>query len=433
MTDEPRTVAEPGLLPLPRRTWRLEGERAERYRKAAESLGARLEGDCFDVDRAGVSAELMRALAASSQPLPRGATPWIVADPEQAQALHTSERFSFESELLDRLLNEGRPFLERVTRTEAIAGFVRVEPAPPQTLADLSAVEGVRIELRTSSGSVEKLARLGEMNRELGKPENYLSRDYLQRMVELVVELRALHGELETLSVPPLAERVGAFCAPAFGSVYLFPGEPQDLLVHPPPYAKPGLEETYKGLASPIKLSSPHITQRLAQLGYLRYDLGLLPGRLQEIEDEVLLAAGVDPSVLPPSQRGSAVASRRAALPRTWHELNSLQSLLRSKEALNDARLAQLSEEARVKLAMPLKDAAVVGRLLSDLDHIDYPRFWRYNRVRFAASFADYSEVKKRYVWQRVSRSAGERPPPPQADAASDSKPDTDDIVFIGP
>ncbi|MBI3893670.1 MAG: hypothetical protein HY303_19295, partial [Candidatus Wallbacteria bacterium] len=211
MSDETREPAV--LLPLPRTTYRLEGDRAERYRQAAHALGARLEGDFFDVDRAGVCPELTRALEAAQPPPPKAVAPWIIVDPEQAVALHSSERFSFESELLDRLYEQGKGFLTKVAESEALAAFVHVAPKAPATLDDLSAVEEVRLELRTSSGSVEKLARLGELDGRLDRPENYLSREYVQSMVSLVVELRAIHGDLEGLSVPPLSERLGAVCA----------------------------------------------------------------------------------------------------------------------------------------------------------------------------------------------------------------------------
>ena len=412
-------------------TWRVEGDEATRYREAAALLGLELNAPAFDVDRAGQCPELAAALVAKPPAIPSGASVWLITGPGQGRVRHGSERFSFEEALLDRLFLHCAPFVEAITRREAILAILTVRPSPPASVEELSAVESARLELRSTSGILARFGSLAELDRGLNQPENYLSRTYLQKMVDSVVELSGVFGDISEMAPPDLLWEAGSYAAPALGGLYLFQGESRTLLVHPPPYHKPDLEETYKGLATPMKLSSPGLAQELQQMGLLEFDLQLLPRRLEEIEDENLLGAGLDPLTLGAADRGPALASRRATFPRVWRELSALQPLLRRREPLSEERLSQLSSEARVKLAVPVRDVPVVSRLLSELDHLDYPRFHAYNRLRFARHFEGFSELKKAHVLERIRRASLPGAPVPSATAGPRPEADPEGITFI--
>ncbi len=409
----------------------ISGEQAEAYRQAASSLGLKLNSSTFVIDRAGVCPELEQAMRAEPGAVPDGTAVWIILDEDQSRLAHRHERFSFESQALERLFDQGASLIRSVTSREPLIALLTIEPGVASTLEELSMMESFKVEFRTPSGSLVKILQLLDLDAGLENSDNHLSRDYIQSMVDLAADCGGSKAGLMSVRLPSLSGPVRSLCAPILGSVYWLPGEGQDLLLHPPPYGKPDLSETYQGLAQIVKLSSPRLARRLEEMGLVRFDGSLVPRRLQEIEDEALLAAGIDPFSLSLPDRSPAIASRRSSLPRAWHELTAVAALMRRKIPLQSEQLDGLSEESRVKLAQPLKEEDLIGRLLSDLDHIDYPRFYRYNRNRFFEHFADYAELKKKYVWQRIRQAATETGQARDEDDSGDGGKEDDPVHIV--
>jgi len=157
-------------------------------------------------------------------------------------------------------------------------------------------------------------------------------------------------------------------------------------------------------------------------------DIGLVPRRLRDIENEALLSWGQNPLAFDPDARRRTLMANLGKMPLAWHHLTAVE---RSRRQISDpgAVLVNLPPETKIKLFRPTVDDGVVEKLLAELDGSDPVRLYRTHRERFGSLLESLSDIRRTYLLRTVN-AALEWESSSAHSSGEPSDPDND-IVFL--
>ncbi len=390
----------------------VDGELAKRYNavlKEAFSWDCTL--DSFRVDKRGLSPEVAahlkeknpthRLLEFGENYLNIGSANryMIVVSPDQKDAPLVFPQTSYENGLFDEVYRQAKHTIEDVTHSEALFGEMEDGVDIFQTADDLLQLRTVEVNLDTSRGTVKNCLRLDQM---LGKlnVHNALDDEYISQLQGLAAILGGSTNRAIS-KVFPVTKEVHCFYAEFFKGAYCLRNfKNKDDLA--------GIFISHhqgqpKDLSSEILTSDLHDTELIKTLHkykFLQFNPDLVGRRLQEMEDETLLTAGIDLADLDDTARKREVTAHSSELSPTWTEMSKVRKVLGSS-SIKIKELVEADElcyETMLKLSEPVSKPEVINHLLAEIDPTDVIRMYEYNRSKLRREFPSMPLNRKRHV-----------------------------------
>ncbi|MEI7718653.1 MAG: DUF6638 family protein [archaeon] len=388
----------------------VDGELAKRYNSVLKQV---FDWDCdldsFRVDKRGISPEVAdylmtrnpdhRLLEFAENYLNIGSANryMIVVSPDQKGAPLVFPQTSYEDGLFDEVYRQARHTIEDVTHTEALFGELENGIDIFRTADDLLQLKTVETSLDTRKGTVRDCLELDKM---LGKfdVQNALDDAYVARLQELAKNVGSSAGRAIS-KVFPITREVHCFYAEFFNGVHCLrnfknkdgiagifishhQGRPRDL----------GSE-----IVS-LDLHDDDVIATLHKYKFLQYNPELVCQRLQEIEDDTLLAAGIDVADLDATARKREVTGRTLKYPLAWKELSEVRKILSNTSAKIKDLEDDLCYETRLKLSEPVSKPEVLNHMLAELDPTDTLRMYQFNVSKLRREFPKMPLNRQRHV-----------------------------------
>ncbi|HEU4322367.1 MAG TPA: DUF6638 family protein [Roseiflexaceae bacterium] len=367
---------------------------AERYAKALEQArGLDCPLDRFSVDRMGWSPQLA-ALFGEDYLGADALRSAIVLSPEQAEAPPLRRRFSYEAALIELIYLEAKPTLLHLIASEAALVELDGGLTFCRVPSDLLGITSALARIDTPSGTLDSTRDLLDLALDLGERSRLLDDGYIDQMLALVAKV----GDPRRRTLPPdLHLPVGSLWADLVGAgpaYVLRPERAQPIVIAARP--DPGLDPARSTV---LALDDPAVIGVLLGAGFLHYrqTLDQARRRLGELEIDALLGCGEQPDADLNRRRRQIVNSPavRQALPPLYWELDGVHKRLSNGGPLEPE---QLSLEARWALALPTRDADVMGHLMARFIRYDYRLLAQHLRRDVQFQWSGYSEAKQRYL-----------------------------------
>ena len=387
----------------------VDGELARRYHQVLKHVfDLECDVDSFRVDKRGLSPELCRCLR---EKYPdrlefgenylniRSANRFmIIVSPDQKSAHLVAPQTSYEDELYGIVYKLARHTIEDITQSEALYGELENGIDVFRSAEDLLQFRTIEISLDTLASTVKSILELKAMSSALGKEDSALNPEYIEKMQELVKKV----GNVKNRSVSdifPIKREIHCFYEEFFKGVHCLrnfrnednvqaifishhQGTPRDLG-----------EEVIS-----IDLHDPKLLDILHEYRFLRYNQDLIAQRAQEIEDETLLAAGIDVVDLNPHERKRKVIEYASKFPQSWHELREIAGITESTRRKIDKVVKDKSYETRLKLSEAASKKEIIEHMLAELDPTDPVRIFEANRRKLITEFPNLPLNRQRYI-----------------------------------
>jgi len=390
------TTAE--LLPV-------EGAQAERYRTMLrEVLGHNCELPSFTVDRGGWSPEVAADLGPDY--LRTGESTRLVAvlavDQARAALQHCSS--SYEALAIDRLHEAGRQLIGFLTFKHLLWGELDDHSGQVASPDDLLLVETVALTLDTQAKDLTQLGLFHRQAAELLRGDGLNRDSQVHAMLHLRERLARRLGDLRDLPFEGPVELkmgIGSFFSHLFGGCFVL-RDRESCLIYGDDAGEPS--ELVSSTIPCFRFDAPELVDYLQEKEFIRMDSGLIEQRIREMENELLLQQDLNPARVHFIQRRHALKQLRSLFPSSYHELRDLLKI--RGERKHRKRLPELigrcTPATRLKLAVPQRQPAFVGRLLADIDPSDCHRLYRYNTPRFQEIFGRATEAHKSYIYETL-------------------------------
>ncbi len=390
------------------RLFTIDGELAKRYNAVLEkAFGWKCDLDSFRVDKRGLSPEVAAYLKAQNPDhrllefaenyLNIGSANryMIVVSPEQKDAPLVFPQTSYENSVYDEVYRQARHTIEDVTHSEALFGELENGIDIFQTADDLLQLRTVELSLDTTRKTVRNYLELDRMLVKLSV-ENALDQEYVSHLEDLVRNLgRASNRAIS--KVFPITREIHCFYAEFFKGAYALrnfknrddisgifishhQGEPKDL----------GSE------ILTLDLHDEELLPLLHKYKFLQYNPDLVEQRLQEIENETLVARGVDVAELDATARKREVTHRTFSP--VWTELSEVRKILHNTSAKLRDLESDLSYQTRLKLSEPVSKPEILGHLLAELDPTDVIRMYEFNISKLKREFPKMPLNRQRHI-----------------------------------
>ncbi|MDD4308580.1 MAG: hypothetical protein PHU53_07220, partial [Thermoplasmata archaeon] len=128
----------------------------------------------------------------------------------------------------------------------------------------------------------------------------------------------------------------------------------------------------------------------------------LVDQRIEEIEDEVLLASGFDVVSMKSWERKSQILGCAKKLPESWHELRDVSTLLNHTRSGISGILEDKSYTTKLKLSEATAKPEIVNHMLAELDSTDPIRVYEFNRRKLVTEFPNIPANRQRYIAYRL-------------------------------
>lgn len=404
-----------GLFPV-------DGELAERYNNVLKRVfGFESELSSFRVDKRGLSPELSGHL---KQKYPdrlefgenylniKSANRFmVVVSPDQKDAPLIAPQTSYENDLFNEVYRQARHTIEDLTQSDALFGELENGITVFQSPYDLMQMRTVRISLDSLDGVSGLSQQLKDLSDRLGDKDesgndNALNDEYISKMRDLVK--RVGNVELRNISdIFPIKREVHCFYVEFFNGIHCIRNFKNDddvnaiyVLHH-----QGELRDFGSGVIA-LDLHDKYLLKTLHRYKFLKYDEGLVPQRISEIEDRVLLDSGIDVVSLANYDRKRQVNENVDKLPESWKELREIAGLMQTSGTEIEEAIKHKSYETKLKLSVATKKPAgkpeIVNHMLAELDPTDSVRVYQYNRRKFVTEFPTMPLNKQRYVCNQV-------------------------------
>lgn len=406
----------------------VDGELARRYNAVLKAVfGWESELDSFRVDKRGLSPEQAQHL---KQKYPdhrllefgenylniRSANRYmVVVSPEQATAPLIAPQTSYEGKLYLEVFSQARHTIEDVTASEVMFGELQDGGIDVfETADDLLHLRTVEVSLDTLQGTMRDYFELKRLSEGLGKTgedgiENALNSDYVKRMRDLVSRV----GDPRRRSISkvfPITKEVHCFYVEFFKGVHCLRNfkNRDDISTLLITHHQGNLTEKNLGPEIMIRdLRDENLISMLHGYKFLKYNADLLETRIREIEDEALLAAGVDVVSISDSERKRKITEMSSCFISTWRELREIAKIMRNSD---DVKLADVLDEknagyiTRLKLseATPNGKPEIINHMLAELDPTDPIRMYLFNKKKLIVEFPQLSLPRQRYIALRL-------------------------------
>jgi len=338
----------------------------------------------------------------------------VVVSPDQKSAPLVFPQTSYEDGLYDEVYRQARHTIEYITQTGALFGELDNGINIFRSAEDLLQFRTVEISLDTLDGAVGSFFELRNLAKDLGNKgkdglENSLNPEYIQRIQSLVKKVGNIR-DVEISKVFPITKEIHCFYVEFFQGVHCLRNfrnkeEVKTLFISHHQETKWELGE---GIVN-FDLHDPELIQMLHKYRFLEYDERLIDSRLREIENEAMLAAGVDIVDLTVPQRKRKIIELTATFPESWHELKDLAQQVESGSmGLDDAiKDKELKYETKVKLSTPSSKDEIINHLLAEIDPTDIRRVYEFNRRKFVTEFPKLPLNRQRYLAHALLNDTG--------------------------
>ena len=403
-----------GLFPV-------EGELAHRYNSVLKNaFGFESELDSFRVDKRGLSPEVCSYLKGrypdrlefGENYLNIGSANrfMVVVSPEQAQAPLIASQSSYEDGLFNEVYRQARHTIEDLTQSDALFGELENGITVFHSPYDLMQMRTVKITLDTLDGVSNLMQQLKDMSDKLGEQtngvDNALDNDYISKMRGLVE--RVGNVELRNVSdIFPIKKEVHCFYVEFFKGVHCLRNFKNDnntnaiYVIHH--------QEEVRDFGSEVIVLDLHdkdLLKTLHKYKFLRYDTALVPQRISELENEVLLANGVDVVGLASPTRKRKLKEyadpEAGKFPESWRELREIAGLIETSGAEAEEVLKHRSYETRLKLSVAARKPEIINHMLAEIDPSDVVRVYNSNPRKFRTEFSSLPLNRQRYVAHQI-------------------------------
>jgi hypothetical protein len=396
-----------GLFPV-------DGELAKRYNALLKAV---FNWDCdlesFRIGKRGLSPEVADYLKEKYPTSPlleygenylnmRSANRFmVVLSPDQKSAPLCFPQTSFDDSLCDEVYRQARHTIEDVTQTEAMVGELEDGITVHRTAQDLLELRTIEVSLDTVNRTVKDYFVLKRMADELGEDDNALNSEYVARMQTLVERL----GDIRPRAISkvfPITKEVHCFYVEFFKGVYCLrnfknkEGTKTLLLTNGQPELRTNLDGDVLNydIRNPITLTSLH------GFKFLQFSESLLEQRMLEIEDETLLANGIDIVSLSPQGRKAQLIGISDKFPKSYDEMRTIKRKMQSSGSKFGDLIKDMGYETRLKLSEPASKPEIFNHLLAELDSTDIVRMFQFNLRKLRREFSKLPLNRQRYVAQ---------------------------------
>jgi hypothetical protein len=387
----------------------VDGELAQRYNRVLKQV---FEFDCdvdhFRVDKRGLSPELADFLKAKypdrlefgENYLNIGAANrfMVVVSPDQRSAPLVAPQSSYEEKLFDEVYRTARHTIEDLAASDALFGELENGITLFRTAEDLMQLRTVRVSLDTLGGTSQAVSELNRLSGELGEGNNALDPEYIEKMRQLVAKVGNVNARAVS-DIFPIKTEVHCFYVEFYQGVHClrnFKNEDglRGIFISHHQGKPKDLGEEVIGL----DLHDQKVLKHLHEYRFLRYNPDLIEQRIAEVEDDLLLAKGVDVVGLEPSRRKAKLRQYSQELPKSWHELSDIRRTLDNTSADVEDEVEGASYETRLKLSEAVSKKEIINHMLAELDPSDPMRVYQFNRRKFRTEFPTFPVNRQRYV-----------------------------------
>jgi len=326
----------------------------------------------------------------------------IVVSPDQKSCPLVAPQTSYEDSLYEEVYRQARHTIEDVTSSEALFGELENGITVFNSAQDLLQLRTVEVSLDTLEETVKSYFELKKMADDIGRSNNALDPEYISAMQEMVKRV----GDIRNRSISkvfPITKEIHCFHEEFFKSVHClrnFKGR-QDIrtlfITHHQ------TEEKYWGEeVSLVDLHDESLIDILHKYKFLGYNSELVDQRIEEMEDEVLLASGFDVVSMKPWERKSQILVCVKKLPESWHELRDVSALLNHTRGDISGILEDKSYTTKLKLSEATAKPEIVNHMLAELDPTDPIRVYEFNRRKLVTEFPNMPANRQRYIAYRL-------------------------------
>ncbi len=395
--------------------FQVDGELAQRYLKVLKQVfDLECEVDSFRIDKRGLSPELSEYFNKKDpEKFKRGENYlnisaanryMIVLSPDQKTAPLISPQTSYEDELYNLVHKQARHTIEDLTASEVLYGELDNGISYFRSPEDLIQFRTIKVGLDTLEGTLNAREELVQMSDKLDEDDNALNEEYISKMKDLVKKV----GDIETRALSdifPIKKEIHCFQAEFFKGVYClrnFDKKDEVRGIFISHHQKP---ETKKELGKEILRYDVHeeeLIKTLHKYKFLRFEKGLIPQRIKEIEDDVLISEGIDVFKLSPEKYKKLVVEKRDKMPKSWNELNDIARIIENNDTDVQKLMKNKDYTTKIKLSSPLDKHDMINHLLARLDPTDYVRMYKNNIQKFKREFNDWTIEKQRYALNAI-------------------------------
>lgn len=397
----------------------VDGELAKRYHAVLKQVfDLNCDVDNFRVDKRGISPELCRYFKEkyperfeygdSYLNIKSANRFMIVVSPDQKSAPLVAPQASYDDNLCEEVYRQARHTIEDITTKEALFGEFENGVSIFDSPDDLLQLRTVEISLDTLEGTVKSYFELKRLSDNLGEKNNALNPEYITKMQKLVEKV----GDIRYRSISkvfPITKEIHCFYVEFFRGIHCLRNfRNQDdikaiLISH-------HQEGKIKGLGEEIlslDLHDKSLIDSLHKYKFLGYNKDLIEKRMQEIEDEVLLAEGIDLVELAPYERKRKVTDLYKNFPESYNELRKIAKTMKNTSTRIKDAVADSSYETRLKLSEPASKAEIMNHILAEIDPTDVVRVYESNKRKLITEFPDLPLNRKRYIAYTLLNHAG--------------------------
>ena len=311
------------------------GQLAEKYNQILkEVFDFECDLDSFRIDKRGLSPEIGSYLK-SKYPDKlefgenylnmRSANRFmVVVSPDQKNSPLIAPQASYDDEIFDLVHNHARHTIEDITQSEVLFGELENRISFYRTADDLLQMRTIDISLDTLNETVRNILVLRKMSDDLDNEENALDDNYIKKMQNLVKVV----GDVRYRTVSeifPIKKEIHCFYVEFFKGVHCLRNfRNSDSVKAIFIYHHQNLEKDLDEEIVAHELHDPELLETLHKYRFLKYNEKLIEKRIQEIEDEVLLADNIDVVDLNPYRRKKLVIEHAPKFPESWHELRDI-------------------------------------------------------------------------------------------------------------
>lgn len=391
----------------------VDGELAQRYLAVIKHV---FDLDCpitsFQIDKRGLSPELSDYF---SKEYPdrfeygenylnmRSANRFmVIVSPDQKNAPLVAPQTSYDNDLCDLVHQLARHTIEDVTQKSVLFGEFENGISLYQTADDILRLRTVEISLDTLDHTVKKILELRKLSEGLDEGENALDDDYIARMKSLVKQVGDVRYRMVS-DIFPIKREVHCFYAEFFKGVHVlrnFRSGDDVRCIFIYHHQKMGKSLGDEIIA--VDLHDASLIDTLHNYKFLKYNEKLIPQRIKEIEDESLLADGIDVVELNDYQRKRAVIEHTPNFPESWNELRDMAKMLENTRAKVEDLVEEKSYETRLKLSEAKRKPEIMDHMLAELDPTDPIRLYEANRKKLVTEFPELPINRKRYIAYRL-------------------------------
>jgi len=385
----------------------IKGQLAKRY---TDVLKDKFDIECdltsFRIDRRGMSPEVAEFVKDKNRNhanenidyLSIGTNRYmVIISPDQREAPLMLPQTSFEDELINKVLKKARVVIEELTQNEPLIGEMDDRVEIIHSIDDILNINSVSVTLDTPSETLPDMMRLAKMSQELDLGTNALSDKYIGRMRELIEKVGDVRGK-KLDKIFPIKQNTPSFYTSAIKGVHCFRElrnrDRKALVIYND--NTPNYHDQEE--VTVLERAHPEVIDMLRNYKFTTYDKKDIDLRRREIEDELFLSHDIDIVELSSTDRKKAMHRYKNELPDVWKELATLKRTASHSRKKFPTIMVDASYEAKVRLAKPRKQEAVVHHLLSELDPTNLQRLYEHNRIGFLREFDESSKYRKRYI-----------------------------------